>query len=47
MQSSPVGHVPVILNRSDLRQRRLRWGMVSAAYLVAAIAVGATIAMAS
>jgi hypothetical protein len=26
MGSAPVGHVPVILNRLDLRHRRLRWG---------------------
>jgi protein tyrosine kinase modulator len=47
MECTPMGHVPVILNRSDLRQRRWRWGLVSTAYLAAAIAVGATVAMAS
>ena len=47
MGSAPVGHVPVILNRLDLRHRRLRWGLVSVAYLVAAIVVGATVALAS
>ena len=47
METTPVGHVPVILNRLDLRHRRLRWGLVSAAYVVAAMAVGATIALAN
>ena len=47
MGFAPVGHVPVILNRLDLRHRRLRWGLVSVAYLVAAIVVGATVALAS
>jgi hypothetical protein len=47
MGFAPVGHVPVILNRLDLRHRRLRWGLVSVAYLVAAIVVGATVALAN
>jgi len=47
MQAAPVGHVPLILNRFDLRHRRLRWGLISTAYLVAAVVVGATIALAA
>jgi len=47
MEFAPLGHVPVILNSFDLRHRRLRWGLISTAYLVAAIVVGATVAMAS
>jgi polysaccharide chain length determinant protein (PEP-CTERM system associated) len=47
MGSSPVGHVPMILNRFDQRQRRLRVGLVSAVYVVAAIVVGVTIVTAA
>jgi uncharacterized protein involved in exopolysaccharide biosynthesis len=45
VEAAPLGHVPLILNRLDLRQRRLRWGLISTAYVIAAIVVGATVVL--
>jgi polysaccharide chain length determinant protein (PEP-CTERM system associated) len=43
MSVSPVGAVPLIFNRQDHRRRRLRWGAIAAAYLLATLLV-ATVA---
>jgi len=42
--AAPIGAVPVILNRADRRRRKLVWGSVSAAYLVAVSVVAAVVA---
>jgi polysaccharide chain length determinant protein (PEP-CTERM system associated) len=40
---SPMGAIPVILNGADKRRRRVLWGSLSAAYLVAIVLVGAIV----
>lgn len=42
--AAPIGAVPVILNRDDLRRRKLLWSSVSAAYLAAIFLVGVVVA---
>lgn len=46
MSVSPVGAVPMIYNLQDHRRRRLRWGAIAAAYLLATLLV-ATVAYVS
>jgi polysaccharide chain length determinant protein (PEP-CTERM system associated) len=40
---SPMGAIPVILNRTDKRRRRVLWGSLAAAYLVAIVLVGSIV----
>jgi polysaccharide chain length determinant protein (PEP-CTERM system associated) len=41
---SPMGAIPVILNQTDKRRRRVMWGSLTAAYLVAIVLVAAVVA---
>jgi len=43
MQIAPVGAIPTLLNPSDLRGRRLRWGSAVLAFTAAAVFVAATV----
>ena len=47
MEGTPIGAVPIILNRGDLRGRRLVWGSVAAGFAAAAVLVGAVVAIAN
>lgn len=42
METTPIGAVPVIVNPTERRARRLRWGSAALAYTVAAVCVALT-----
>lgn len=46
MAETPFAAVPLILNRADLRRRRMIWSSVSAAYVVAGLVVALLVVMA-
>jgi 4-amino-4-deoxy-L-arabinose transferase-like glycosyltransferase len=47
LKVAPMAAVPAILNRSDIRVRRLGWAAVLGVYVAAGIAVAATIRLAA
>jgi len=47
MSTTPIGAVPILLNHADRSRRRWRWSVLSGAFAIAAVAVGATVLLAS